>query len=157
MASIRRDIVNRTDEVDIRAIDNGLKNPWRWNWLEKNVNGVYVREVIRKLVEEWPIALYAPRNYYMGPGDYPPSPSICRVSAHLESQEKSWKIMDLDNGLKLSWKVMNFLKKCIKIMENGRLSWIRSAAKRKKKKSLLRIFFFFVLRSVDLIDVSIHR
>ncbi|GBO26396.1 DNA helicase INO80 [Araneus ventricosus] len=45
----RKDIVNRTDEADIRAIDSGLKNPWRWDWLEKSVNGVYVREVIRKL------------------------------------------------------------------------------------------------------------
>ncbi|GBN74865.1 hypothetical protein AVEN_211310-1 [Araneus ventricosus] len=49
MATIRKDIVNRTDEADIRAIDSGLKNPWRWDWLEKSVNGVYVREVIRKL------------------------------------------------------------------------------------------------------------
>ncbi|GBM81714.1 hypothetical protein AVEN_92835-1 [Araneus ventricosus] len=49
MATIRKDIVNRTDEADIRTIDSGLKNPWRWDWLEKSVNGVYVREVIRKL------------------------------------------------------------------------------------------------------------
>lgn len=51
MTSVRRDIVNRSDEFDVRSIDisKGLKNPWRWDWLEKNVNGVYVREVIRKL------------------------------------------------------------------------------------------------------------
>lgn len=49
MATIRKDVLNRSDEVDISALDKNVKNSWRWAWLEKEVKGVYLRDVIRKL------------------------------------------------------------------------------------------------------------
>lgn len=36
-------------EEDVKAIDNGVKNAWRWCWLEKMVEGDYVRHFIRKI------------------------------------------------------------------------------------------------------------
>lgn len=49
MAAIRRDIVNRDDDCSTQGIDKGVRNSWCWNWLEKQVDGVYVRDVIRKV------------------------------------------------------------------------------------------------------------
>lgn len=49
MATIRKDIVSRDDDCNIQEIDKGIKNLWCWNWLERQVDGVYVRDSIRKL------------------------------------------------------------------------------------------------------------
>ncbi|GBM36397.1 hypothetical protein AVEN_234788-1 [Araneus ventricosus] len=49
MASNRTDIVYRSREVDVRDIDKGVKNPWKWDWLEKEINGTFLHETIRKL------------------------------------------------------------------------------------------------------------
>lgn len=159
MASIRRDIVNRTDEVDIRAIDNGLKNPWRWNWLEKNVNGVYVREVIRKL-RSCGVAycLVCTKELLYG------SRGLSALTKHMQgfrAPGKSGKVMEnhgFRQWLKIVMESHEFPKKMYK--NHGKRQAVMDSLgckKEKKKKSLLRNFFFFVLRSVDLIDVSIHR
>ncbi|GBN35621.1 hypothetical protein AVEN_260684-1 [Araneus ventricosus] len=49
MTSLRKDIVHHSDELDVRAIDKGVKNCWSWNWLEKEIDCAYVREIIRKI------------------------------------------------------------------------------------------------------------
>lgn len=49
MSSNRTDIVCRSDKYNARLIDSSLKNPWCWDWIEKQVDGVYVKEVIRKI------------------------------------------------------------------------------------------------------------
>lgn len=49
MANFRTDIVSRSSSVCVRDIDKEAKNPWRWEWLEKQVEGIYLREFIRKL------------------------------------------------------------------------------------------------------------
>ncbi|GBM16792.1 hypothetical protein AVEN_9380-1 [Araneus ventricosus] len=49
MASVLTDIVSRSSSVDVREIDKQAKNPWRWEWLEKQAEGRYLREIIRKL------------------------------------------------------------------------------------------------------------
>ncbi|GBM66966.1 hypothetical protein AVEN_206027-1 [Araneus ventricosus] len=49
MASVRTDIVSRSSSVDVREIDKQAKNPWRWEWLEKQDEGIYLREIIGKL------------------------------------------------------------------------------------------------------------
>ncbi|GBM46483.1 hypothetical protein AVEN_78878-1 [Araneus ventricosus] len=38
-------------ESNVRVIDKGVKSVWSWNWLEKQIDGVYVREIIRKIVK----------------------------------------------------------------------------------------------------------
>lgn len=47
----RKDIICRNSNVNARNIDikNGIKNPWRWEWLERKVLGTYLQEYIRKL------------------------------------------------------------------------------------------------------------
>lgn len=45
----RKDIVIRSLETDVRSIDKNVKNPWKWEWLEREVNGRFVSESIRKL------------------------------------------------------------------------------------------------------------
>ena len=49
MASNRTDIICRSDEVDIRKIDEGMKNIWKWSWLEREVKETYLHESIRKI------------------------------------------------------------------------------------------------------------
>ncbi|GBM32896.1 hypothetical protein AVEN_13272-1 [Araneus ventricosus] len=49
MASVRTDIVSRSSSVDIWEIDKQAKNPWRWEWLEKQAEGIYLCEIIQKL------------------------------------------------------------------------------------------------------------
>ncbi|GBN34231.1 hypothetical protein AVEN_211445-1 [Araneus ventricosus] len=49
MASVCTDIVSRSSSVDVREIDKQAKNPWRWEWLEKQDEGIYLREIIGKL------------------------------------------------------------------------------------------------------------
>lgn len=41
-------VVNRQENAKL-LVDKGLKNPWKWEWLEKNVDGEPVRRFIRKL------------------------------------------------------------------------------------------------------------
>ncbi|GBM18112.1 Ectopic P granules protein 5 [Araneus ventricosus] len=48
MASIHTDIVS-CSSVDIREINKQAKNPWRWEWLEKQAEGIHLYEIIRKL------------------------------------------------------------------------------------------------------------
>lgn len=48
----RVDIIDRSldDKTDVRAIDAGIKNPWRWNWLENKVEDVYyLKDFVRKI------------------------------------------------------------------------------------------------------------
>ena len=50
MTSKRKDIVERGKGPEqIRTIDKGIKNAWKWDWLEKDVDGVSLAEIIRKL------------------------------------------------------------------------------------------------------------
>ncbi|GBM80457.1 hypothetical protein AVEN_57295-1 [Araneus ventricosus] len=49
MASVRTDIVSRSSSVDVREKDKQAKNPWRWERLEKQAEGIYLRDIIRKL------------------------------------------------------------------------------------------------------------
>ncbi|GBN88724.1 hypothetical protein AVEN_267387-1 [Araneus ventricosus] len=49
MASVCTDFVSRSSSVDVREIDKQAKNPWRWKCLEKQAEGIYLREIIRKL------------------------------------------------------------------------------------------------------------
>lgn len=49
MTTKRTDIISRESVDDIKALEEGVKNHWRWEWLEKNVNGIFLRETIRKL------------------------------------------------------------------------------------------------------------
>lgn len=49
MSCVRADIVTRTASVNVRMIDKGIKNPWRWEWLERKVEGIHLNECIRKL------------------------------------------------------------------------------------------------------------
>ncbi|GBM46482.1 hypothetical protein AVEN_78877-1 [Araneus ventricosus] len=51
ITNIYKDIVHRSDEWNVRVIDKGVKNCWSWNWLEKQIDGVYVREISRKIVK----------------------------------------------------------------------------------------------------------
>lgn len=50
MTSIRKDTVCHSDKLNASAIDGSIKNPWHWDWFEKQVNGVYVQELIRKII-----------------------------------------------------------------------------------------------------------
>lgn len=47
----RTDIVSRNSCVNVRSIDvqNNITNPWRWEWLDRQVNGSYLQESIRKV------------------------------------------------------------------------------------------------------------
>ncbi|GBO37155.1 hypothetical protein AVEN_114755-1 [Araneus ventricosus] len=49
MSCVRADIVTRSASVDMRMINKGIKNPWRWEWLEKKVESIHLNECIRKL------------------------------------------------------------------------------------------------------------
>lgn len=49
MSTLRKDIVIRSLETDVRNIDKNVKNPWKWDWLEHEVNGRFLNETIRKL------------------------------------------------------------------------------------------------------------
>lgn len=49
MALNKNDIVCHSCEADVRNIDIGVTNPWRWEWLEKEVKGTFLHETIRKL------------------------------------------------------------------------------------------------------------
>ena len=49
MATLRKDIVYRTDNKNIRLIDVNVKNAWRWQWLEEKVGDTYLRDVFRKI------------------------------------------------------------------------------------------------------------
>lgn len=49
MSEIRTDIILRSSNVNVRNIDKGLKNVWRWEWLDRQVDEVYLRECIRKI------------------------------------------------------------------------------------------------------------
>ena len=50
MTPKRKDIVERGKGPEqIRTIDKGIKNAWKWDWLEKDVDGVSLAENIRKL------------------------------------------------------------------------------------------------------------
>ena len=52
MTSKRNDIIDRDRVVpgQIKAIDKGVKNTWKWSWLEvEDVNGVLLTETVRKL------------------------------------------------------------------------------------------------------------
>ena len=40
-------VVNRQENGNV-LVDKGLKNPWKWEWLEKKVDGEPVRRFIRK-------------------------------------------------------------------------------------------------------------
>ncbi|GBO15177.1 hypothetical protein AVEN_174649-1 [Araneus ventricosus] len=46
MGSVRADIASGSD---VREIDKQSKNTWRREWLEKQAEGIYLREIIRKL------------------------------------------------------------------------------------------------------------
>lgn len=46
MAALRADVVERGDGLHC---DSGVKNPWKWTWLEKKMYDVPLSEVIRKL------------------------------------------------------------------------------------------------------------
>ncbi|GBO44976.1 hypothetical protein AVEN_173335-1 [Araneus ventricosus] len=49
MSTIRTDIITRESAENIKDLEKGIKNQWRWEWLEKKVDGIYLRESIRKL------------------------------------------------------------------------------------------------------------
>ena len=42
-------VVRREADVNTKVLDKGLKNIWKWEWLEKKVNDEPVRRFIRKL------------------------------------------------------------------------------------------------------------
>ncbi|GBN39479.1 hypothetical protein AVEN_243333-1 [Araneus ventricosus] len=48
MVSIRTVIISHSS-VNVLEIVKQVKNPWRWEWLEKQVEGIYLRAIIRKL------------------------------------------------------------------------------------------------------------
>ncbi|GBN02941.1 hypothetical protein AVEN_113348-1 [Araneus ventricosus] len=48
MASVRTDIVSRSSSADVRELDKQAQNLWRREWLEKQSEGIYLREIIRK-------------------------------------------------------------------------------------------------------------
>jgi hypothetical protein len=41
--------VVQREQSDVRAIDKGLRNCWKWEWLEKVVNNEPISKYIRKL------------------------------------------------------------------------------------------------------------
>lgn len=43
------DIVCHSCEAEVGNIDTGVTNPWRWEWLVKEVKGTFLHETIRKL------------------------------------------------------------------------------------------------------------
>lgn len=47
----RTDIVYRNSTIDARGIDvnHNIANPWRWEWLDRQINGAYLQECIRKI------------------------------------------------------------------------------------------------------------
>ncbi|GBN10639.1 hypothetical protein AVEN_23306-1 [Araneus ventricosus] len=57
MASVRTDIVSRSSSVDVQEIDKQAKNPWRWEWLEKQDEGIYLRSGDKQENGETPYGL----------------------------------------------------------------------------------------------------
>ncbi|GBL64368.1 hypothetical protein AVEN_142835-1 [Araneus ventricosus] len=49
MSTIRTDIITRESAENIKDLERGIKNQWRWEWLEKKVDDIHLRESIRKL------------------------------------------------------------------------------------------------------------
>jgi hypothetical protein len=49
MTCIRTDIICRSSSIDVREVDKDVKNPWRWEWLEKEENEIRLQEVFRKI------------------------------------------------------------------------------------------------------------
>ncbi|GBN72958.1 hypothetical protein AVEN_196749-1 [Araneus ventricosus] len=49
MGSVRADVASGSSSADVREIDKQAGNTWRREWLEKQAEGIYLREIIRKL------------------------------------------------------------------------------------------------------------
>jgi hypothetical protein len=45
---MRADLVQR-DEANVKGLDLGEINPWKWEWLEFKAHGCYIGDNIRKL------------------------------------------------------------------------------------------------------------
>ena len=49
MTTNRNDIILYSADLNLKQIDINVKNVWRWSWLETCVDGIYLKDTIRKI------------------------------------------------------------------------------------------------------------